>query len=74
MFTMSLGGSSVKLETGSQVETKTRQKPLELSDKNIIFVRTKKDKFEVEIESLNNSSWSGNSGLSNRIHSKPEEV
>ena len=47
MFTMSLGRSSVKLETGTQVDTKTRQKPLELSDKNVIFVRFKKDKIEV---------------------------
>lgn len=53
MFTMSLGGSSVKLETGTQVDTKTRQKPLELSDKNIKFVRFKKDKIEVEINKLN---------------------
>ena len=53
MFTMSLGGSSVKLETGTQVDTKTRQKPLELSDKNVIFVRFKKDKIEVEINKLN---------------------
>lgn len=53
MFTMSLGGSSVKLETGKQVDTKTRQKPLELSDKNVIFVRFKKDKIEVEIDKLN---------------------
>lgn len=53
MFTMSLGGSSVKLETGKQVGTKTRQKPLELSDKNVIFVRFKKDKIEVEIDKLN---------------------
>ena len=69
MFTMSLGGSSVKLETGTQVDTKTRQKPLELSDKNVIFVRTKKDKFEVEIQSLGKTTF-----LANKILSKPEEI
>ena len=69
MFTMSLGGSSVKLETGTQVDTKTRQKPLELSDKNVIFVRTKKDKFEVEIQSLGKTTF-----LANKTLSKPEEI
>lgn len=69
MFTMSLGGSSVKLETGTQVDTKTRQNPLELSDKNVIFVRFKKDKIEVEIQSLGKTTF-----LANKILSKPEEI
>ena len=49
MFTMSLGGSSVKLETGTQVDTKTRQKPLELSDKFSNFVSFEKDRITVTI-------------------------
>lgn len=49
MFTMSLGGSSIKLETGTQVDTKTRQKPLELSDKFSNFVSFEKDRITVTI-------------------------
>ena len=46
---MSLGGSSVKLETGTQVDTKTRQKSLELSDKFSNFVSFEKDRITVTI-------------------------
>lgn len=52
MFTMSLGGSSVKLETGKQVGTKTRQKPLEIQEKCHIFVTFTEKTCQVRIDGL----------------------
>lgn len=52
MFTMSLGGSSVKLETGTQVDTKTRQKPLEIQEKCHIFVTFTEKTCQVRIDGL----------------------
>lgn len=53
MFTMSLVGSSVKLETGKQIDTKTRQFPLYNIKKYAIFVSfTKSDYVRVIISGL----------------------
>lgn len=41
---MSLVGSSVKLETGKQIDTKTRQKPLDNNKNSCIFVSFPNDK------------------------------
>lgn len=53
MFTMSLGGSSVKLETGKQINTEIRQKPLDNIKKYAIFVSfTKNDYVRIIIGGL----------------------
>jgi len=62
MFTMSLGGSSVKLETGKQIDTKTRQKPLEFSDKFIKFVTFDKNRITVTIDSFKEDCSEFNGG------------